>query len=78
LHVHPNHLNAVIKNRTGITAKESIQNRVLLEAKYLLHNTNLSVKEISAKIGFEDPNYFTTFFTKLEKISPAVYRSSFV
>ena len=78
LHVHPNHLNAVIKSRTGITAKESIQNRVVLEAKYLLHNTNLSVKEISAKIGFEDPNYFTTFFTKLEKISPAVYRSSFV
>jgi AraC-like DNA-binding protein len=78
LHVHPNYLNAVIKSKTGITAKESIQNRIVLEAKYLLHTTNLSVKEISTRIGFEDPNYFTTFFKKLEKTSPAAYRSSFI
>lgn len=78
LHVHPNHLNAVIKTKTGVTAKESIQNRIVLEAKYLLHTTNLSVKEISTRIGFEDPNYFTTFFKKLENISPAAYRSSFI
>jgi AraC family transcriptional regulator, transcriptional activator of pobA len=49
LHVHPNYLNAVVKAKTGITAKESIQNRVLLEAKYLLHTTNLSIKEIACR-----------------------------
>ena len=78
LHVHPNYLNAIIKANTGITAKESIQNRILLEAKYLLHTTNLSVKEIAGKIGFEDPNYFITFFKRLENTAPATYRSSFV
>ena len=78
LHVHPNYLNAVIKANAAITAKESIQNRILLEAKYLLHTTNLSIKEIANKIGFDDPNYFTSFFKRLEKTSPASYRSLFV
>lgn len=78
LFVHPNYLNAVIKSNTGFTAKESIQNRIILESKYLLHTTNLSVKEISSKIGFDDPNYFTTFFTRLENRSPLSYRASFI
>lgn len=77
LHVHPNYLNALIKKHTGITAKESIQNRLLLETKYLLHSTDLSIKEISNRVGFNDPNYFTSFFTRLENISPGNYRSSF-
>lgn len=78
LHVHPNYLNSVIKAATGVTAKQSINNRILLEAKYLLHATSLSIKEIANEIGFEDPNYFTSFFKRLEKTSPQAYRSSYV
>ncbi len=78
LHVHPNYLNAAIKNHTGVTAKHSIQNRVLLETKFLLHGTNLSVKEISNQLGFDDPNYFTVFFKRCEGMSPMTYRASFI
>src|SRR5258705_6035188 len=78
LNVHPNHLNSLIKKHTSITAKESIQNRLLLETKYLLHSTNLSIKEISHQVGFNDPNYFTVFLRRLENISPGNYRSSIV
>ena len=78
LNVHPNYLNSVIKKYTGLTAKESIQNRVLLETKYLLHSTNLTIKEISNQMGFNDPNYFTVFFKRFEKTSPVNYRSSFI
>ena len=78
LHIHANYLNAVIKSHTGITAKESIQNRVLLETKFLLHSTGLSVKEISNQMGFDDPNYFTTFFKREEGHSPLAYRASFI
>ena len=78
LNVHPNHLNSLIKKHTGLTAKESIQSRLLLETKYLLHSTNLSIKEISNQVGFNDPNYFAVFFKRLENMSPANYRSSFV
>jgi len=78
LAMHPNSLNALIKKHTGITAKESIQNRVLIETKYLLHSTNLSIKEISNQVGFNDPNYFTSFFTKFENTSPGNYRAAFI
>ena len=78
LAMHPNSLNALIKKHTGTTAKESIQNRVLIETKYLLHSTKLSIKEISNKLGFNDPNYFTSFFTKYENTSPGSYRAAFI
>ena len=78
LNMHPNYLNSLVKKDTGKTAKESIQNRLLVEKQYLLHTTNLSIKEISGNMGFKDPNYFTSFFTRLEKVSPGNYRSSFV
>ncbi|MGH2646283.1 MAG: helix-turn-helix domain-containing protein, partial [Ginsengibacter sp.] len=78
LNVHPNYLNALIKKNTGLTAKESIQNRLLLETKYLLHSTNLTIKEIANQMGFNDPNYFTVFFKRFEKTSPVSYRSSFI
>ncbi len=78
LAMHPNYLNSLIKKHTGITAKESIQNKLLLEAKYLLHSTNLTIKEISGQVGFNDPNYFTSFFTRIENVSPKNYRSLFV
>jgi AraC-like DNA-binding protein len=78
LHVHPNYLNSVIKKHSGFTAKESIQNRLLLEIKYLLHSTSLSIKEISHQLSFRDPNYFSSFFTRLENISPTTYRASFI
>ena len=76
LNVHPNYLNSVIRANTGFTAKESIQNRLILEAKYLLRNTSLSIKEIAHQIGFADPNYFGVFFKRSEHNSPALYRSS--
>jgi AraC family transcriptional regulator, transcriptional activator of pobA len=77
LSIHPNHLNALIKKHTGISAKESIQNKILLETKYLLHSTKLPIKQISSQMGFNDPNYFTTFFKRFEDLSPVNYRSSF-
>jgi len=78
LNIHPNYLNSVVKKHTGFTAKESIQNRILLESKYLLHSTKLTIKEIASTLGFNDPNYFTVFFKRFEKLSPVNYRSSFI
>lgn len=78
LNVHPNHLNSLVKKFTGSTAKEAIMGRIILETKYLLHSTNLSIKEISNQLGFEDPNYFSVFFKKSEKMSPVNYKASFI
>jgi AraC-like DNA-binding protein len=55
-------LNLVCKSNAGINAGEYIRDRVLLEAKRLLHNADYTVKEIGYFLGFEDPSYFNRFF----------------
>ena len=64
LYVTANHLNQVIRSALGITAKEYIQNRIVLEAKREAYFTTLSSKEIAFHLGFEDPAHFSKFFKK--------------
>ena len=51
LHTHPNNLNHIVKKATGLTAKQTVTDRLLLEAKYLLVSTNMTVKEIAFELG---------------------------
>lgn len=54
--------------------KGVIQDRFILEAKRLLSYSDLSVAEVGYELGFDDANYFTRFFTKTAKLSPAKFR----
>lgn len=74
LHVSPNHLNKSIKNTTGKTASEIINESLLMEAKALLSQPHYSVSEISFALGVEDVSYFSRFFKKHSGISPSDYR----
>ena len=74
LHIHPNHLNFLVRKFTGLTAKETINNHILMEAKILLHSTSLTIKEVSYELGFDDPTHFSTFFKRNVKLSPAKYK----
>jgi AraC family transcriptional regulator, transcriptional activator of pobA len=78
LHVHPNHLNYLLKKHTGQSAKETINQHILSEAKYLLSSSSLNMKEIADKLGFENPEYFNVFFRRALEIPPTKYRKSLV
>ncbi len=76
LSISPDYLNSVIKSGVGKTAKELIQQRIILESKrYGLH-TQLSTKEIAYNLGFEDPSHFSRFFKNNEGISFAQFRAA--
>ena len=62
LNVTPGYLNEVIKTSIGQSAKEYIQNRLVLEARRLSLFTNQSFKEIGFGLGFNDPSHFSKFF----------------
>jgi len=62
LNVTPNYLNEVIKSAIHISAKDYIQNRLMLEAKRMTIFTAKSNKEIGFDLGFEDPSHFSKFF----------------
>ena len=51
-----------IKFLTGDTATEFIRKIKLEKAKELLNTTDLTVSEISYKVGFSSPSYFTKCF----------------
>jgi len=76
LNVSAKHLSFTTKNLTGKTAKEMIQDRIILEAKRLLLHTNLSIKEVAYDLGFEEPLHFSSFFKKCTKQSPSDFKSA--
>lgn len=51
-----------------------IQDRVILEAKKLIHLTYKSMKEIAAELNFDDENYFSRYFKKHTGITPTTFR----
>ena len=59
------------------TPSEFIKRRVLLEAKRLLIYTDKTVKEIAFELGFNDPAYFTRFFTKTILKSPLQFKKEY-
>jgi len=76
LHVHPNYLNALVKEHTGKTVREHIQERLIYEAKSLLVQTNWDINHISYGLGFSGQAAFTSFFKKKEHVSPSSFRKS--
>ena len=62
LSVSPNYLNEVIKTTLNTSAKDYIQNKLILEAKRMVVFTDKSGKEIGFDLGFDDPSHFSKFF----------------
>lgn len=67
-------LSAEMAGVLGVTPKAYIDNRRVSEAKRLLLYSNLSVKEISFELGFDEPTNFNKFFRKHTKLSPIEFR----
>lgn len=74
MNVSPNHLNKSVKTITAKSVSHLIDEVKLIEIKYLLYQSNLSISEISYKMGYTDPSYFTRFFKKREGVSPGEFR----
>ncbi len=72
----PDYLNNVVKSNIGKTAKELINDRVILEAKRIGLHTQLSNKEIAYQLGFDDPSHFSKFYKNNEGISFAAFRKT--
>lgn len=72
----PNYLNTICKANLGKTAGDMIRERLILEAKRLLVNSDLSVSEIAYQLNFEDNSYFTKFFKNQAQITPIEFRKS--
>jgi len=57
-------LYGVVKGFSGVSPKEWMTNRLMLEAQRKLQYSTLSVKEVAYELGFNDPDYFSRLFKK--------------
>lgn len=77
LYITPHHLNAVCNDIAGISSGEIIRQRIILEAKRLLVNFELSINQIASQLNFADSSYFVKFFKKNVALTPEQFRKKY-
>jgi AraC-like DNA-binding protein len=78
LYITPNHLNALCNDLLGKPAGEVIRDRIVLEAKRLLVNAEMDIKEIAYQLHFTDNSHFSKFFKKHTTLTPEEFRKTSV
>ncbi|MDE7153627.1 MAG: AraC family transcriptional regulator [Muribaculaceae bacterium] len=68
------HLSTLVKELSGRTASSWIDSYVILEAKQMLANTDLSIQEISEHLNFANQSFFGKFFKHNTGKSPTQFR----
>jgi AraC-like DNA-binding protein len=64
----------VFKGKTGKTIMAYFIELKIKQAKQLLRENELSVREISEKLAFNTPDYFTKTFKRITGVTPLAYK----
>lgn len=72
----PSYIFTLFKKRTGYSLIHFFNLKKMQKACEYLNYTDLSVKEISYKMNFQDPSYFSRLFKKLMGVSPKRYKQN--
>ena len=75
LNITSGYLSELLKEITGRSAKEHINDKIWLEAKILIKSTNQSISNISQYLNYANTSAFIRFFQKYEHTSPTQYRN---
>ena len=74
LHLSANYFGDLVKRKTGRSAQEYIQRRIIDEAKILLTSGRFTISEIAYRLGFKYPHHLTRMFHRIEGCTPNQYR----
>jgi AraC-like DNA-binding protein len=74
--VSPFHFHRQFKRSTGLTPRQYIVQRRIECAKTLLSQTQLTLVEVAAQVGFTDQSHFTTIFRRVTSVTPRSYRNA--
>ena len=76
VHMNKYYLVHTFKEEYGVSPINYMISRRIVESKYLLAETDLSLAQIAQVLGFSSPSYFSQAFRKAQGISPMDYRKS--
>ena len=74
LHISPVYLSRVVRQVSGRTVVDYINQMLLMEASFLLRTSELSVSQIADRLHFAAPPSFSKFFSRLKGQSPKAFR----
>ena len=74
VNISPYYFSKLFKQETGKNFIEYLTEIRLKNARELLQDSRLSIKEICAQSGYSDPNYFSRIFKKYEGVTPSEFR----
>lgn len=75
LSITPKYLTEIVHEVTGQSASVLIDEKVMYEAKVLLHNPKLTIAQIADVLHFSDQSFLGKFFKRHIGLSPSEYRS---
>lgn len=78
LRISTRHLGRVFRRTTGVAFHHYVKSTRLAKAADLLRSPTLSIKEISAIVGYTSSSNFTRDFTSIVGVSPKRYRDMFI
>lgn len=70
----PNYIGIFIKKHTGLSLRQIILETKVKTAERLLKGSELSIKEIAARLCFNDTSHFSKTFKRLKGVSPTEFR----
>ena len=70
----PKTLSNLFSKMSSKTPLQFIQDRIMLEAKRLLHHSKLQIQEVAYEVGYDDIQTFSRFFKTQEGKSPSEYK----
>lgn len=69
-------LNRILKDSLNTTVSQMMRQAKLTHIRQLLENTNLTLDQIAAQVGFSNEYNMSRFFKQAEGMPPGIYRKS--
>lgn len=74
VYLSPYYISRIFKEEQGITVMDYLTKVRIEEAKKLLRNPKYNIDDISVKLGYSDPSYFSKVFRRYVGLSPSQFR----
>ncbi|MDE6825797.1 MAG: helix-turn-helix domain-containing protein [Paramuribaculum sp.] len=71
------YLSRIVKRISGQTVKSHIDRLLIIEASFMLSDTDESIASIASKLTFADSVSFCKFFIRKKSMTPSEYRTSY-
>lgn len=69
------YLTTIVRRISGLTVTDWMNRFLVMEAKYLLRYSEMSIQEIAYRLSFPDQSFFGKHFKQHVGVSPSVFRA---